>query len=102
MAENKLIENEDFMKALASATSVEDIKTVCKEHNVALKDDVTDEEIQKILDKSDEISAEDLEKVSGGILISTAVGAVAASALAGGELAFLLGYAKKQVKKIFK
>lgn len=89
----KLMDNETFMNGLASVESADDLAKVLSENNVEL-DGVTVEEAFAQIQEQEDLSEDDLEKVSGGILFTTALLATGAFVVGGGTLCFLAGAAR--------
>lgn len=95
----KLMENEELLKGIVEAQNPDQLKKVFEENGIALANGLTiDEAFHIVKTQDDELSAENLDEVSGGILLSTALGAAGALTLAGGALSFLGGYAVQTIK----
>lgn len=91
---NELIQDEDLLVSLVEAENAEDFGAILEEKEIQL-DGISKEEAFSIFkaQKEAELTEEDLMNASGGIALTTAVGCVAAFALAGAELSFIGGYA---------
>lgn len=77
-----------FLIDLGQATSVEEVKEVCKKHNINIEQ-ISDDEIKDAIEnKEKELSEEDLEKINGGVVVS----GIIAMGLAAGSMAFYTRY----------
>jgi hypothetical protein len=96
----KLMANDELMKGLVECSTPDELMKILKENELELEEGLTPEEAFKAVKEyqNDEVNDDQLENVSGGIAISTALLAVGAYVLAGGELTFLGAYAYQKVK----
>lgn len=96
-----LMANEEFLKGLVEVSAPAELAELLKNNDVQLEEGITIEEAFDTIKKQEnaELSDADLDDVSGGIAFTVAAGAVAAFVVAGGELAFLGGYAYQKYKK---
>lgn len=82
-----IIHNEELMKTLAAVGTAEELMKVFEENNITLEEGVT---AQQFLDtmkgtQSEELGEDDLDEVSGGVIVTPAL--IVAAAAAGLSLA---------------
>lgn len=96
----ELMENEELMIGFVECQSPAELDKLLKAHSIILEDGLTVEKAFELIKarESGEISAEELDNVSGGIGFVAAAMAVGAFTLAGAAISFLGGYAYQQYK----
>lgn len=112
--EKYVIENEEFLRTVLNATTIEEAKRICAEYNTELPDDVW-EDIENAFASGEEslgeLSCDELDNVSGGKFngknLLTAAGSVIAlggAIAAGAPIGVLVacGWVGYNVYKIFK
>lgn len=92
-----IINNEELMKKLAAVETVEELMKVFEENSITLEEGVT---AQQFLDtmkgtQNEELNEDDLDDVSGGIIVSTTAAAAVVAGAAGLALALYLRKRKK-------
>lgn len=91
---NELLQDQEFIEGLRSVNTPEELKEILDERNITLEEGLSyDEALMKMKEyDGSELSEDDLEAVSGGILVTTAVAATATLVVSGLLLCFFVGY----------
>ena len=89
---NNLIHNTALMEKLATVATAEELTKVFAEYNIVLEKGVTAQQFLNTMrgSKSDELNEDDLDDVSGGVIITPTI--IAAATVAGLSLAAYLKY----------
>lgn len=94
---DEILKINGLAKDLMDAKKPKEIRNVLKEYDIKISEEISDEEIQNILDGTFELSERDLEDVSGGIVLTTSV--IVTWTIAYGTELFLLYQGAKAFSK---